>query len=173
MSRFQETNQWKSGQSIEDFLDKLHRDHGWQVERTTPHEERVLCLGDRHMRKDDEHFLVEYKSGIQTFYTGNVFLETVSVDTQNKPGWVYTCKADVILYAALLNNRILVFQPNKLRFVIEELKSFYPEVSTKNNQNEGYNTHGVIIPLAEAEKIAYSIVYLGETISVKIVGRDT
>lgn len=151
MNKFTRTAQWVSGMNVEDFLDNYYRAQGWRITRTTSYEERTLCLGDRHYRHGSQHLRVEYKSGIQTFYTGNVFLETVSVDTQNKPGWVYTCKADYILYAALLNRKILVFVPDRLRAQIEALKEKFSVVKTGKNQNKGYDTHGVIIPLSYAE----------------------
>lgn len=144
--------QFKRGMEAEGFLDDFFRARGWQIVPTTAHEERKLCLGDRHFAKDGNTLLVEYKSGIQTYYTGNVFLETISVDSANKPGWVYTCKADYILYATLLNEKILVFKPDKLRAVIEMLKTKFREVKTSNNQNDGYDTHGVIVPLEYAEQ---------------------
>lgn len=150
--RLTNTPQFKQGKNVEAFLDEFFAYRGWQIKQTTAHEERALCLGDRHYSRGNEKWLVEYKSGIQTFYTGNVFLETVSVDSQNKPGWVYTCKADVLFYAALLNKKILVMLPYFLRANIEMLKTQFREVPTKNKQNEGYNTWGVIVPFEYAEK---------------------
>lgn len=144
--------QFKRGKKVETFLDEYFRFYGWQVEPTTQHEERKLHLGDRRLTKDGRTYLVEYKSGLQTYYTGNVFLETISVDTGHVPGWAYTCQADFIFYAALHNDEILVFRPGKLRSVIEELKLKFREVPTSNHQNKGYNTHGVIVPLEYAER---------------------
>lgn len=151
MTKFLEKAQWISGEAVADFLDTFFRGRGWHITRTTQHEERDLYLGDRHYRKGNAEYLVEYKSGIQTFYTGNVFLETISVDSQHKQGWVYTCKADFIFYAALRNGKILVLVPAKLRAEIDGLRAKFREVATSKNQNEGYNTHGVIIPLAYVE----------------------
>lgn len=151
MTAFEQTPQWKSGQSVADFLDAYYRAKGWQVTPTTPHEERVLCLGDRHFRQAQIHLHVEYKSGLQTYSTGNIFLETVSVDSKGVPGWVYTCKADIILYAALLNKKILVFLPDQLRRHIETLKLRFRTAKTGKRQNQGYDTHGVLVPLAYAE----------------------
>lgn len=152
MANFEETPQFVSGQSVAEYMDRFFRVRGWKVIPTTPHEERVLCLGDRHFLRDGDHYHVEYKSGIQTHYTGNVFLETVSVDSAGKAGWVYTCQADYIFYAALLDGKILIFKPEKLREEIEGLKLRFKTVKTSNNQNSGYNTHGVIVPFEYAEK---------------------
>lgn len=145
-------DQFTNGKSVEAWLDDFFRRRGWHIDVATPHQERVLCLGDRRFTKVGYGYWIEYKSGIQTFYTGNIFLETVSVDSAHKAGWVYTCQADYLFYAALLNYKILVFSPIKLRSQIEYLKTVFPTRATKNNQNDGYNTHGVIIPMDFAEK---------------------
>lgn len=144
--------QFERGKRVEAFLDEYFRWQGWRIEPTTPHEERALCLGDRRFWKGHYAYLVEYKSGIQTGATGNIFLETISVDTEQKPGWVYTCQSDFIFYACLLNHKILVFRPQALRTMIERLKQQFRQVSTCHNQNDGYNTHGVLVPLDYAEK---------------------
>ena len=146
------SHQFKSGKNVEAFLDDYFRYRGWVVEPTTAHEEQVQHLGDRRFMRDGDTWLIEYKSGVQTFYTGNIFLETISVDSEGIPGWVYTCQADYIFYAALLNDKILVFKPEKLRDQIEGLKAKFREVKTSNNQNRGYDTHGVIVPLEYAEQ---------------------
>ena len=144
--------QFTQGKKVEAFLDELFQHEGWTVCPMGGYDERVLHLGDRFFVKGTTVLKIEYKSGIQTFHTGNVFLETVSVDTQRKPGWVYTCQADFIMYAALLNGKILVFKPQALRDRIEYLKNKFREVKTSNHQNDGYDTFGVIVPLDYAER---------------------
>lgn len=145
------TEQYITGKEVEATLDDFFRGRGWQIIQTTKHQERTLCKGDRKFIRRDKVYFVEYKSGIQTYYTGNVFLETVSVDTTGAPGWVYTCQANFILYAALLNHKILVFRPPDLRDRIEGLKRIFPTKKTGKGQNQGYDTYGVIVPLAYAE----------------------
>lgn len=148
-----DTVQYKSGEDVARFLDSFFAAKHI-IRPTTPEEERTLCLGDRIFisRVDSRTIYVEYKSGLQTAHTGNIFLETVSVDTPCKPGWVYTCQADYIVYAALLNHKILVFRPEKLRSAIAELKTKFREVPTGKGQNDGYKTHGVLVPLEYAEE---------------------
>lgn len=160
MNKFLQTPQWASGASVAEFLDTFFTERGWDIKRTTRHEERDLCLGDRVFRREGKVLYVEYKSGLQTAHTGNIFLETVSVDSAGKLGWVYTCKADFIAYGALLNGKILIFLPTTLRERIEDLKTKFREVKTGKRQNEGYDTHGVIVPLAYAETYLASKVLL-------------
>lgn len=147
---FTQSPQFKRGMSVEAWLDKFFAGRGYAIRRTTAHQERRLHLGDRIFTKGGHSHFVEYKSGIQTYYTGNVFLETISVDRDNVPGWVYSSRADHVIYAALLNGRILIFHPARLRGVIEVLKRQFREVKTSYGQNRGYNTYGVIVPLAYA-----------------------
>jgi hypothetical protein len=146
--------QFFQGKRVEAWLDEFFRKDGWQVEPTTPHEERVLCLGDRKFTKPPQAHpvYIEYKSGLQTAATGNIFLETISVDTAGKPGWVLTCQANTIVYAALYNHVILLLKPRVLRAKLPELRTQFREVPTSHNQNDGYRTHGLIVPLAFAEK---------------------
>jgi hypothetical protein len=153
MQKLTDTPQYKSGDDVAQFLDNYFGPE-YDIRPTTPQEERVLCLGDRiyKNKQSGKTFFVEYKSGKQTFVTHNIFLETISVDTPCKPGWVYTCRANYIFYAALLNRKILVFRPGKLRAEIADLKTKFREVKTGKGQNEGYNTHGVIVPLDYAER---------------------
>lgn len=162
---FTDSPQWKSGSNVADFLDELFRARGWEITNTTPYEERKLCLGDRHYRRNGQHLLIEYKSGVQTKYTGNVFLETISVDKEGHPeqkriGWVYTCKADWIFYACVLNDKLLIFKPDGLRKVIETLKSLYRETHTKKQQNKDYVTWGVPMPLEDALRLADKVIDL-------------
>ena len=155
-----ETPQFAQGKNVEAFLDDYFRYMGWIIRQTTPHEERVLRLGDRRFIKDGEALWVEYKSGLQTHFTKNVFLETISVDSANKPGWVYTCAADRILYACVLDQVILSFVPQRLREQIDDLKKMFKEVKTKNHQNATYDTWGVIVPLDYAMSLAHKVIYL-------------
>lgn len=149
--RLVDTSQFKHGKDVEAYLDAFFRARGWTIWQTTPYEERVLCIGDRHYQKDGVTLRIEYKSGIQSGFSGNIFLEILSVDRQGVPGWVYTCKADFIFYAALLNHKILIFKPQALRECIEYLKAMFSQNRTRHQQNAGYNTHGVLVPLDYAE----------------------
>lgn len=151
MSWFTKSPQFKQGMSAEKNLDNYFSERGFGITKTSPHQERVLCLGDRIFTKDDKQFFIEYKCDDSASRTGNLFFETVSVDSANKPGWVFTCRADFILCIIPTNQEILVYRPVKLRAAIEELKSKFPTVTTKS-QNPGYKTHGVIVPLEYAKK---------------------
>lgn len=152
MTALVDTQQFKTGKQVEAWLDTFFGGQGWLITQLSAHAERVQKLGDREFIKGEKRLFIEYKSGLQTAYTGNIFLETVSVDTTNTPGWVYTCKADFVFYACLLNHKILVFRPSTLRGQIEALKGMFKEVRTSKGQNADYNTYGLIVPLDYAER---------------------
>ncbi len=157
-----DSSEFAHGKAVETILDVWFSYQKWDITPTTAHEERVLCLGDRRFSRNGETLLVEYKADLKTILTGNIFLETVSVDTANKQGWVYSCKAHYILYACLFNNKILVFRPQRLRDNIENLKAKFPTKGT--NRNANYTTSGVIVPLK------YAIDHLAEKV-IPIFGK--
>ena len=169
MSSFTSLSQFKRGKDVEAFLDRYYRAKGYRIRRTTAHEERVLCLGDREFSKAGETFFVEYKSGIQTHYTRNIFLETISVDdpAQFREGWVYTCQARFIVYATILDGCLLIFIPSTLRERMPMLKAMFPEISTSHHQNRGYNTHGLVVPFDWAkENLADKVVTLTSVVEM-------
>jgi len=156
-NEFEKSQQYVSGSTVAEYLDTYLLARGWEVRATSQQEERTLCLGDRYIAKANRSYFIEYKSGIQTHYTGNVFIETISVDTDGKPGWLYTCKADFLLYACILDGCILVFKPDDLRSKAPMLVKRYPTRPTSNGQNVGYKTHGLLVPLADARSFAYRV----------------
>lgn len=165
MNEFEMLPQYEHGKFVEAYLDGFFQERGYGIRQTTPAEERQHCFGDRYFTKNGISFYVEYKSGIQTHYTGNIFLETISVDdpTSFREGWVYTCNADWLIYATILDGCLLVFKPSKLRMMIGELKKQFKEVATSKNQNNGYNTHGIIVPLEYAKtNLASKIIWINE-----------
>lgn len=163
MTSITRLSQFKRGKDVEAFLDGYFRARGYRVRQTTAREERVLCLGDREITKNGQTFFMEYKSGIQTHYTRNIFLETISVDdpAHFRQGWIYTCRADAIVYATLLDGCLLIFDPTWLRERMPILKAMFPEIATSHRQNKGYNTHGLLVPFGWAkDNLASKVIQL-------------
>ena len=165
MWRLTDSPQWHSGEFIANLLDEWLRIKGCRVGRTSEHEERVSCLGDRRITTSSGKLLyLEYKSGIQTVDgkwpgrrvpgTGNVFLETISNDVTNAPGWTETCRAHHILYACVSRERltgfILCFEPERVRSWMATHAGNYREVPTSRGQNPTYKTWGRLVPLGTA-----------------------
>lgn len=93
---------------------------------------------------------VEYKTDWAAERTGNVFIETVSVDSQNKPGWVYTSVAQLLVYYLPQSGVAYIAPMLAVREATKEWAQTHQEMPVPN---DGYNTKGLLIPLAEfAEK---------------------
>lgn len=109
------------------------------------------CLVDRQTGRA---WLVEYKADWAASKTGNAFVETVSVDKGNKPGWAYSSMADYIMYYLPNDLLVYVFTLKKLRARLEKWKATYP---TGQAKNEGYVSEGVLVPLHEFERHANQV----------------
>lgn len=108
---------------------------------------------DRHFtrRRDRQQFTVEYKTDHTAGRTGNAFVETISVDTQNKPGWAITSQAQVLIYYVPTSGAIYIIDTPRLRQALPIWQQRYPQRAIPN---QGYHTHGILVPLLEFEKIA-------------------
>lgn len=89
---------------------------------------------------------VEYKTDLKAAQSGNVFLETVSVDKDNKPGWIYSSRADWLFYFMPQIETLYCVEFAQLRLSLSKWVSRYP---CKVIPNVGYNTEGIIIPKHE------------------------
>ena len=156
MSWFEQSDQFKRGKKHERKLDDIFSSRGWAITQTTKEEERTQHRGDRVYRKGDDELYIEYKSDETASRTGNLFIETVSVDTDNVPGWAYTCQADWIFYYLPFEGLIYVIKPGDLRKLLPRWQKDYPTIST-NGQSKGYNTHGILVPQREFEEHAQVI----------------
>ncbi|MBW4472432.1 MAG: hypothetical protein KME45_18975 [Stenomitos rutilans HA7619-LM2] len=85
--------------------------------------------------------------------TGNLFFETVSVDTQGIPGWGWTSQADYWIFL-IPDQEIIVVHPGKLRSLVWQHQTLLAE---RTVPNKNYKTLGVPVPLADIRKVAYQI----------------
>lgn len=152
--------QLKRGKKHEAKLDDYFSDD-WEIVGLSRSHERK-GLGDRVFinRQTSEVLLVEYKSDETATRTGNAFVETISVDTQEKPGWVHTCQADYIFYYLPLDSLIYILKPETLRKHLPRWQDKHPTRPTAEGTNKGYQTWGVLVPLCEFEKVAAKVLNL-------------
>lgn len=103
---------------------------------------------------DGRRFSVEYKADWTAARTGNVFIETVSVDSEGVPGWALTSLAQLLVY---------YIPPLKLAYVVymtaikKQLHKWFGRYEQKAvpNGRDGetvYRTLGLAVPLAEFER---------------------
>jgi hypothetical protein len=98
-------------------------------------------------------FGVQYKADPKCIQTGNIFIETVSVDAPKlKQGWVYTTEAKFMVY--------LIPPPVGLIYIcrLSDIRQALPEWSAKFPRgtcpNKGYYTIGILVPRAEFARVA-------------------
>jgi hypothetical protein len=104
--------------------------------------------------KDDRTWTVEYKADSLAGKTGNAFIETISVDTTGKLGWAYTSQASLLVYLVTEPQTVYVISMARLRRCLPRWRAAYP---TRQAANDGYNTHGLLVPLHELERIAAAV----------------
>jgi hypothetical protein len=98
---------------------------------------------------------VEYKTDKTAITTGNVFIETVSVDTQNKKGWAYTsCAQYLFIYVPPPHGKVYITHMQTIKAMVDKWKAKYRDIPIKN---EGYYTHGVAVPISEFKTYCFRI----------------
>lgn len=103
---------------------------------------------------DGRTWTVEYKADSLAGRTGNAFIETISVDTEGRPGWAYSSQAALLVYLVTEPQTIYVISMARLRQQLPRWAAAYP---TRQAANNGYNTHGLLVPLDELERIAAAV----------------
>lgn len=103
---------------------------------------------------DGRTWTVEYKADSLAGRTGNAFIETISVDTEQRPGWAYSSQAALLVYLVTEPQTIYVISMARLRQQLPRWAAAYP---TRQAANNGYNTHGLLVPLDELERIAAAV----------------
>jgi len=95
----------------------------------------------------------EYKCDVVAKRTGNLFFETISVDSKSIPGWGWSSQADYWVFL-IPNQEILIVKPSLLRALVWQK---YREAHEKKVPNQGYNTFGLPISLADVRPIANQV----------------
>lgn len=142
--------QLRAGSRGEQTLDAVFA-ADWMITPATDAEQRQGV--DRHFqhRTHGQRWTVEYKTDYAAGRTHNAFLETISVDATNKPGWVYTCQADWVLYFAVGEGLVYWCRPVTLQHYVRHLAHWRRPVSVPNRD---YRTWGYCVPLRVLERIA-------------------
>lgn len=107
----------------------------------------------------DVSISVEYKADERTVETGNIFVETVSVDTQNKKGWAYTSCSQMLFYYIPQEKTVLVISMLEIK---NQLSGWIKRFKEKSVPNDGYNTKGILVPLQEFLKHCQKMVMRNE-----------
>ncbi len=97
-------------------------------------------------------WFLEYKTDLRADETGNAFIETVGSDAgRENAGWAAKSGADFVIYYLPYSGRIYVIPVIRLRKMLPKWRDRYPVRQIPNN---GYHTHGLLVPLSELAKIS-------------------
>lgn len=154
MKSYDMRQQLKEGESAEMYLDSFFQDE-FAIRPATRQQQRVGIDRIFTRRTDGREWAIEYKADKTAGRTGNAFVETVSVDTANKPGWALTCTADFILYYIVGIGPLYILRPKDIKAKMQEWQRRYPE---RRIPNGTYHTVGILVPLDEFERLAVQIV---------------
>ncbi len=142
--------QLRQGESGELFLDDYFC-RWYQILPASPEQQREGIDRIFIRRDNDVEYAIEYKCDKTAARTGNAFIETISVDSQNKLGWAHYCQADFIIYFVDGCGPAYVISPERLR---AQLASWTDCFQRRSIPNKGYNTVGLLTPLGELERLA-------------------
>jgi len=108
---------------------------------------------DYHLtnRTDSSKLSIQIKADTVASRTGNAFIETVSVDTYGKPGWVFTCQADRIFYYLPFSGTLFILKPDVLQRMAY---TWVEDYGIRTAANDGYHTYGCPVPLTIVESVA-------------------
>jgi hypothetical protein len=95
---------------------------------------------------------IEYKADSRAASTGNVFLEIVSVDKNNKAGWALTSQSQIIIYYVPPLGVAYFINTVALKTCIGTLSEKY---KTAKARNPGYCSVGVLVPLDDMRDMKF------------------
>lgn len=142
------------GQAAELLLDEELRKRGFTVRPATREEQRLGIDRWANRPPMTQTYAIEYKEDRRAHQTGNAFVEILSVDTVGRLGWAYTSTAHYLLYYIAVDELVYVLKMTSIRETVEMWERQYRTVKV---QNDGYCTHGVLVPLWEFEALADAI----------------
>ena len=101
---------------------------------------------------------LEYKTDFKADQSGRAFVETISSDRRSGgAGWALKSRADFLIYYLPYSGRVYITAISRMRDCLELWRERYHEFQAVRNQ--GYNTHGLLVPLFE-------IVFISEVVRI-------
>lgn len=161
MAQHQFAKSYAQGKSGERFLD-WYFNKFYVITQATRQQEREgfdRIFKSRHAKNGFEYIAkkpveamrVEYKTDYRAAETGNAFIETESVNTTGKRGWLYTSQAHLLVYFIPPLFRIYCCPMKNLA---EAALVWQVKYAQSNADNITYLTRGLLIPIDEFAKVS-------------------
>ena len=153
-------DQLEASRIRDEEIDK-HFSDKWRISKELPRDHERLGY-DRVWihRETGRRWTVEYKHDTWTHKTGNVFIETESVEGEKK-GWAYTSCARVLVYYVVHGEYAFVVRMDEIERRLDVWETCYPKKSTTTydkKTGKSYNTVGVCVPVFVFRAISEKVV---------------
>ena len=148
------TDQRKKGEAAEVRLDRHFADRFLIAPASREQQRQGIDRLFTH-RESGSTYTIEYKTDWTAARTGNAFVETVSVDTADIPGWAYTSQAEWLVYFIPKQRTIYLIAFDDLRANLPHWLAICKAAPPIPNYN--YHTLGILVPLSDFAQIASRI----------------
>lgn len=144
------SEQLRIGKAAERQLDAYFSQ--WYTIEVLPREIEMMIHSDRlFIDAYGKQTVVEYKADYLGHKSGRVYIETLSVDIDNRPGWVYSSMADVLVYWIVGSGELYSVRPRELREHVPQWEARYPKVKAHNEMSSGA---GILVPIREIAELS-------------------
>ena len=148
---------FKAAKLYEAELDK-HFGQRFNITPATRPQERMGIDRFFEHQSSGVRYSVEYKTDHQSPETGNVFIETTSVDTARKKGWAYTSLAQVLVYFIPAYEYAMRADMTVIKRLLPEWKEYYEATAwNRGRDGESYRTLGRLVPLDEFRRACVQV----------------
>lgn len=154
VSPYQMAQQLRKGEAAEVHLDRHFADR-FRIMPATREQQRQGVDRIFIKRSTGHSYTVEYKTDWTAGRTGNAFIETVSVDSEQIPGWAYSSQAEWLLYFVPVRLTIYLITFADLRAQLPHWLATCK--AAPPIPNAGYHTLGILVPLIEFAHVASRI----------------
>ena len=118
--------------------------------------DRILCS-----RTDWAYSSLEIKTDDKAHRTGNAFVELIGDNVRQHQGWAVKSKAQFLAYLLAETGVCYIVRMNRLREQLERWEAVHPTAYCSNIGRLGpYQSEGILVPLAEIQKIAERVYQL-------------
>ena len=157
MPQYDFYEQLKDGKEGEAVVVKWLRDSGFWVLPTTKREEPSFNFDYYIMKDRSERQTLEVKTDRKAVNTGNLTIEVISQDTQEKPGWFTTCQAHKLAWLVDMNvyYELLWLDFSTLRYAFF-INEWYKKRLVTIDNKQGWKTYCFLVPITDIRAISKS-----------------
>ena len=148
----------RRGRRFGQMVYAAYRSQGLRVAPSDGHTDWVFGIDATLYRDGEQHATIQVKGDERAADTGNLFLETVSVEHAGLEGGSFDTQAEWIIYVLPHLTVGWVFWTDQLQAAVREWQKHYPE---RQVQNDGWVTLGIAVPLHVVDRVVHHRIRLG------------